>query len=249
MTHRLEVHPDFPEFEPLLPEIADHFGRSGESIHKARNELRIARMAGRDIVIKAFRVPHLINRIVYGRFRDSKASKSFHNALELQKRGVATPQPVGYIEFYRSGLFCESYYLSLHTPYDFTVREAFHHKIDDHAAVIDAFAAFTFDLHSRGVWHVDYSPGNILVHRTADGVHFSLVDINRMVFKEFSPEEGLTNFAKFWAKPEDLERMAKVYAELAGVDPEKAVKIAAGAATALQHKTELKRRLKGRNNS
>ncbi len=246
MTYRSEVHPDFSDFAPLLPDIATHFDTVHESIHKARNELRIVPMLGRDVVVKAFKIPHLLNRIVYGRFRASKAAKSFHNARELEKRGIATPQPVGYIEFYERGLFSASYYLSLHLPYDFTIREAFHHAVDDCEAVLDAFADFTRTLHDRGVWHVDYSPGNILVGREDGGYRFSLVDINRMQFKHVSPEEGLKNFAKFWARDEDLERLARRYAAASGFDPERAVAIARQSAAALQAKTRFKQRLKGK---
>lgn len=245
MSIRYAIHPDYASFEKELHNVKSHFERSGESIHKARNELRIAKINGLNVVIKAFRVPHLLNRLVYAYFRDSKAKKSYANAVELLKRGVDTPQPIGYIEFLEAGLFAQSYFLALYEPYDFTIREAFHHKIDDYRDVIDAFAAFTYDLHRKGVWHVDYSPGNILIRRTQQGYCFMLVDINRMQFKEISPETGLSNFSKFWAQREDLERMATIYAGLAGMDKTRALTIAEEAAAALRAKTELKRKLKG----
>ena len=244
MKYRL--NPQYAHFKDDLIGVASHFDASSHSIHKARNELRIATMQGTKVVIKAFKVPHFINRFAYTFLRDGKAKKSFQNALRLQRLGVPTPAPVGYIEFFSGGLLAQSYFLSLYSPYDFTIREAFHHKIEDHREVISAFAAFTYGLHQKGVWHVDYSPGNILITRESDGYRFSLVDINRMRFAPVSGYEGLANFSKFWAKEEDLRLMARTYAELAGLDAKRAEAVALEQERKLRKKTEFKRRLKSK---
>lgn len=246
MRTKYRLNPKFATFKEDLLRVAASFDASSHSIHKARNELRVAAMHGTEVVIKSFKVPHIVNRIAYTFLRDGKAKKSFLNAMELQKRGVPTPEPIGYIEFFSGGLLAHSYFLSVRTPYDFTIREAFHHDIGDHRAVITAFAAFTYALHQKGVWHVDYSPGNILVVREAQGYRFSLVDINRMHFKPVSGYEGLANFSKFWAKEDDLRLMARTYAELAGLDAEKAERVAFEYARKLRQKTELKRRMRAK---
>ncbi|MEA1918202.1 MAG: lipopolysaccharide kinase InaA family protein [Campylobacterota bacterium] len=245
MGIKFSINEKYPSFEAVLLNIKTYFDASSESIHKARNELRIATIENEKLVIKAFKVPHLINQFAYAYLRDGKARKSYDNAITLQALHVNTPEPIGLIEFYRFGLLKESYFIAKHEPYDFTIREAFHHKIEDHQDVIKAFAAFTYDLHVKGVWHVDYSPGNILITREAEGYKFSLVDINRMEFKTIESYEGLNNFAKFWAKEEDLMFLAQTYAVLAGLDEDKAVNIALNAAQKLQAKTNLKRKLKG----
>ena len=109
-------------------------------------------------------------------------------------------------------------------------------------------AKFTYEIHQKGVWHVDYSLGNILISKKEDGSYkFSLVDINRMEFKKIPPEEGLKNFNKFWAKFDtDLPLIAKEYAKLASFDEEEAVRIVLEEAKKLEDKVNLKRKLKGR---
>lgn len=246
MRYRYELNHDHEAFRQILIDIKKYFDNSDRSIHKARNELRIADILGEKCVIKAFKVPHLVNRFAYTFLREGKAKKSYRNAMRLRALGVATPEPIGYIEFFRNGLLHESYYLSLHEAHDFTIRDAFHHKTPDHRAILQAFAAFTYDLHQKGVWHVDYSPGNILVTKEEHAYRFALVDINRMQFRPVSGYEGLANFSKFWAKEEDLRLMARTYAELAGFDAERSVRAALAYDQKLRRKTDLKRRLKGK---
>jgi hypothetical protein len=208
----------FEHLRQQFENIETLFDSSRESIHKARNELRVVTVDDMQMVIKAFRIPNLLNRVVYAHFRPSKASKSYHNALRLIELGIATPLPVAYIEDTCMGLFNTSFFISLYEPYDFTIREALHHNIEDYEAVLKAFTAFTYELHNKGVWHEDYSPGNILVTRQEHGYRFSLVDINRMKFMPVSPEKGCENFAKLWAHDEDLRLMAEEYARSAGME-------------------------------
>lgn len=188
------------------------------TIHKARNELKIIELEGIRTVVKSFKVPHLLNRIVYTFFRQSKASKSYHNALRLQKLGISTPQPIALIEFFSSGLLADSYFISEHFEYDFTIRTPLLEPLSDREAIFTAFAAYTYDLHRAGVWHLDYSPGNILIKRTDQGYQFSIVDINRMKFRTITPLEGCENFNKLWAYDDEIEIMGREYARLSGLD-------------------------------
>lgn len=218
MNYKFECAPHYSQFENSLKDIQTIFTQDQNSIHKARNELKIIEIDAVQTVVKSFKVPHTLNRIVYTFFRKTKAYKSYHNALRLTDLGVSTPAPIGYIEFYSADLLQNSYFVSLYNPYDFTIREALHHKIDDYGAVLTQFAAYTYNLHQKGVWHLDYSPGNILIKRTDDGYQFSIVDINRMEFREITPFEGCENFNKLWARDEDIEIMGREYARLSGLD-------------------------------
>jgi len=244
LSFKYVISEKYNNFKPDLLSIEKHFDESTDSIHKARNELRISPIRGIHTVIKAFKVPHIINRIVYAYFRDSKAKKSYRNGVELINRGVSTPEPIGYIEYYKMGLFEKSYFLSVYEPYDFTIREALHHKLEDYKEVLKAFTAFTYDLHLKGVWHVDYSPGNILIRKQDDNYEFFIVDINRMLFKEISGYEGLENFNKLWAKDEDMILMAKLYASLANLDETISIKTAVEHNQKHKAKIEFKRKLK-----
>ena len=246
MNYKFLLHPQFENFKDVLINIAEYFAASNESIHKARNELKTAEILHEKVVIKAFKVPHIINQFAYSYLREGKARKSYNNALRLEALEVTTPTPIGCIEFFRFGLLRESYFLARYEPYDFTIREVFHHKVDDIENILKQFAKFTYEIHQKGVWHVDYSLGNILITKTVESYKFSLVDINRMEFKKISPQEGLRNFNKFWAKDEnDLIIIAKEYAHLANIDEKMAISIVLSEAKSLEAKVNLKRKLKG----
>ena len=61
---------------------------------------------------------------------------------------------------------------------------------------IPALAEFTASLHSKGIFHIDYSPGNILYKGAGQHYEFMLVDINRMRFDVFSVNHQLRNFER-----------------------------------------------------
>ena len=248
MSYKYTLNEKYTSFENELLNIKDIFQNSHESIHKARNELKIIELHGIQCVVKAFKLPHIINRFAYTFLREGKAKKSYNNAVKLQKLNVNTPEPIGIIEFFQTGLLSQSFFIASYEPYDFTIREVFHHKVDDVEETLKEFAKFTYEIHQKGVWHVDYSLGNILISKKEDGSYkFSLVDINRMEFKKIPPEEGLKNFNKFWAKFDtDLPLIAKEYAKLASFDEEEAVRIVLEEAKKLEDKVNLKRKLKGR---
>jgi len=247
LSYKLQINEKYKNFKDDLLNIQKIFNDSNQSIHKARNELKIIELQDIKCVVKSFKVPHLLNRIAYTYFRDGKAKKSFLNATKLIDLEVNTPEPIGIIEFYNSALLSKSYFISVYEPYDFTIREVFHHKVDAVKKVLKAFTNFTFEIHAKGVWHVDYSLGNILITQENDNYKFSLVDINRMQFKEISAKEGLKNFNKFWAKDEnDLITIAKEYARLSGFNEKEAIQIVQEEAQSLEAATNLKRKLKGK---
>lgn len=246
MSIKFKLNPKYTSFEHHLLNIKEHFINSDKSIHKARNELRIAEINGEQTVIKSFKIPHIINRIVYAYFRDSKAKKSYENSMELISRGVNTPAPIGYLENYKFGLFNTSYYLCIYEPYDYTIRDALHHKAENYEEILKAFAQFTYELHQKGVWHVDYTPGNILVRKQGDSYQFLIVDVNRMDFRDIKSNEGIKGFNKLWAKENDMRLMMHKYCVLAGIDENEAIEIAIRQAINHQSKVNLKKRLKGK---
>ncbi len=224
MAIKYKLHPGFQEFKDDLFNIKEVFSHNNEVIHQARNVLKIIPLHGIDTVVKAFRIPNAINQFAYAYIRKSKAYKSYFNALRLEELGINTPSPIGFIEFYRNGFFKESYYLSKHYPYDFTMRHVIVENPSDKAEILKAFTEFTYELHQKGVWHVDYSPGNILVSREKENYSFSLVDINRMKFLPIQAYDGLENFNKLWADEEELSLIATHYANIAGLDRDESVK-------------------------
>lgn len=203
-------------FKDFLLNIKLFFSQNMQSIHKARNEIKVLEYADQNIVVKSFKVPHFINKIAYGFFRDSKAKKSYENSMKIID---FVPEPIGYIEFKKFGLLLESYFVSKKFTYDFTIREPLLDKnFEDKVRIFHEFAHFTYKLHEQGILHLDYSPGNILIKKENSGYRFKIVDINRMQFKTLLLKDRLKNFSQLWAKDEDLVIMIKSYAELIGED-------------------------------
>ncbi|MDP3266136.1 MAG: lipopolysaccharide kinase InaA family protein [Sulfuricurvum sp.] len=216
MSVQCEYPSDYQSLIHSFKSIREIFAGDDHSIHKARNELKIIELDGINTVVKSFKVPHLFNRIVYTYFRKSKAYKSYHNALRLQKLGISTPKPIALIEFYEAGFLRESFFIAEYFEYDFTIRTPLLEPLEDREAIFKAFAAYTYNLHQKGVWHLDYSPGNILIKRHEGGYQFSIVDINRMEFRPISALEGCENFNKLWASDEEIDIMGREYARLSG---------------------------------
>lgn len=227
----------------LLKNIRDYFNTSSNSIHKARNEIKIIDFSSESLVVKSFKTPNIINKIIYTFFRDSKAKKSYENSLKI---GDFTPKPIGYIEFKKSGLFNESYFVSENFKYDFTIREPLlQADFKDKEKVFKAFAGFTYKLHEDGIFHLDYSPGNILIKKEDKNYIFKIVDINRMEFRTLNIDERLKNFAKLWAKNDDLKTIIKEYCRLINADEESSIQIALKYSQEHKDKKNAKKRLRG----
>lgn len=196
-------------FKDFTLNIKSYFKKNTQTIHKARNELKIVQHNNIDTVVKAFRVPNIINQIAYSFFRDSKAKKSYEYSLKI---GEFTPTPISYIEFYSFLLLKNSYFISENFNYDFTIREPLlEADFDDRDEVFKAFARFTLELHNNNIYHNDYSPGNILIKKTDDGYIFKIVDINRMKFFTLTQEDRAKNFSKLWASDDILRTISIQY--------------------------------------
>lgn len=230
-------------FKSFLLDIQTYFNENQSTIHKARNELKIIEHENISTVVKAFKVPHLINRIVYTYFKDSKAKKSYEYSLKI---GDFTPNPIGYIEFIESGLLSKSYFISEEFKYDFTIREPLLDKdFEDKENILKAFARFTHTLHENEIFHQDYSPGNILIKKENAEYEFKIVDINRMKFIPMSLDLRLKNFSKLWMKDEDLEIVAREYSSICNENEEDCIQKALEFSQKHKNKINMKKRLKG----
>jgi serine/threonine protein kinase len=227
----------------FLKNIQNYFNTSQDSIHKARNEIKIINFDGESLVVKSFKIPNILNKVIYTFFRDSKAKKSYDNSLKI---GHFSPNPIGYIEFKKSGLFNESYFVSENFKYDFTIREPLlQADFKDKEKVFKAFARFTYEIHEKGILHLDYSPGNILIKEEDKSYIFKIVDINRMEFRTLNIDERLGNFAKLWAKNDDLKTIIKEYCKLINADEEGSIKIALKYSQEHKDRKNAKKRLRG----
>jgi serine/threonine protein kinase len=228
----------------MLEEIIQEFKTSCNTIHKARNEIKIVSFKNKNYVVKAFKIPNFINKIVYTFFKSSKAKKSYDNSIKIQKY---VPKAIGYKEYYKFGLLHDSYFVSEEFKYDFTIREPLlEDDFIDKDNILRAFARFTYELHQDNILHLDYSPGNILIKKENKNYIFKIVDINRMKFQTLTLDERLKNFAKLWAKDEDLRVIIDEYAKIIQKDKKELFDIAYKYSQAHKDKQNFKKRLKGK---
>jgi tRNA A-37 threonylcarbamoyl transferase component Bud32 len=244
---KYQLNKNYENIKDFLLNIKYYFQNNFNTIHKARNELKVIEYRKLKMVVKSFKIPNFINQIVYAYFRDSKAKKSYKNAIKLINLGINTPKPVGYIEFYKNFLFKDSFFISEKLDYLFTIREPLRDlNFVDRELILKRFVVFTYNLHKKGIYHKDYSAGNILVFKNERGEYdFSLVDINRMEFKYINLELALDNFAKLWLDEVNLYFIAKEYAKLSDIDEQKAINILKNRDKKLKNFIKLKRKIKG----
>ena len=192
------------------------FKDNGELIGTGyRNVIKILDIDGERYNIKGFKVPNVVNKIVYRFFRKSKAERSFLYAERLLSSGILTPEPEAFVEYKSLFLFGKSYYISKQLNYDFTIRKLIDEpECDDYDNILRQFTQFTFQLHEKGIHFLDHSPGNTLIKKTESGYNFYLVDLNRMEFKTLSYDERLANFARLSPKDYMLDIISDEYAKL-----------------------------------
>ena len=167
-----------PLSEDFVRNLPEFFPTGGTIIHNARNQIRVFDINGHKINVKKFCVPPIVNRILYSLgWRTPKAQSTYFNAQEILKRGFDTPTPYGYRLDRTGGLINFSYFVSAQVENMRPIRDA-----EDVPALIKALAQYTADMHAKGLWHKDFTPGNILFRIENGQYHFCLVDINRFRF-------------------------------------------------------------------
>lgn len=240
---KYEVSED--KYKTLLENIQEYFIQTNHSIWDKRNKIKIVSFRNKEIAVKSFKIPHIINKIAYTLWRPSKAQRSYENSLRIRE---FVPKPIGYSEFKKWGLLNESYFLSENYIYDFTIREVLTDtSFLDKENIFIQFAAFTYALHQKNIHHLDYSPGNILIKKLSDDTYeFKVIDVNRMQFKSLSKEDRVKGFSKLWAKDEDLVQIVQAYAKISDLEENKAVNLALKASHRHKNKKNFKKRLKGK---
>ena len=232
-----------------IEHIPATFDLHGEIVQakKNRNILRKVAHKGRMYNIKSFHIPSFFNRIVYTFFRKSKALRSYEHALILKEKGIGTPAPIALLTEKLGGLLSRSYYVCEQLPDDYQeIRYCYRGPLAGNEETLTAFAQFTAKLHDKGIYHTDYSPGNILFsHDEETGIYdFQLVDINRMKFCEVSMEMGCKNWARLFECDEIYEFVARQYAKARGFDEDTCVALIMKAQRDFNNRKVRKRKLK-----
>ena len=221
----LVLSPECESFRSFMLSIPERFEKGeGTVIHKGRNELRKMTYDGKELVVKSFRTPNIINRWVYGVFRPSKAKRSFAHAKMLLDIGVGTPRPVGYLNIRKGLQFDRSYYVTFASDCPYTYEELFKRKFPYEDEVLAAVGHVTARLH-HGYAHKDYGRGNILFGQTPEGIKIEIVDLNRMDIGQLDMKAGCKNLERLPATPHMHRVLAEAYAKDRGFDPEACYKL------------------------
>ena len=85
---RVIVNPKYTHLQKQIEEIPKFFADEGKVVYDGRNILKRISLDNVDVVVKSFKKPHIINRVVYSYFRQSKAARSYIYSMELQKHGI-----------------------------------------------------------------------------------------------------------------------------------------------------------------
>ena len=209
---KMIVNPEYKQYTAMIESIPKLFDTSGRTIYKNRNEIKVFDMSGIAINVKRYKAPFFINRIIYTFFRKTKAQRAYSYALRLLAKGFDTPSPIAYILYKKKGLICHSYFISMQSSCQRDMYEFGKGLLSGRESIISSLARYTSMLHDSGVYHNDYSPGNILFQQTGEDVKFTLVDINRMRFHPVSIQKGCANFARLWGGDDMFRLLAREYA-------------------------------------
>ena len=187
-------------------------------IYKGRNTLYAVTEKEFKMIIKSFQIPHIINRLVYGVLRSSKAKRSFELARLLRRLGIGTPLPIAYYTQRKGILFDKSYYACMVSKCENTYEKVFELSASDQERVMCKLARVTARLHENRILHKDYSKGNILFSVLEDGVIMDIIDLNRIRFCDIDIYKGCRNFERLRGTKAMFKILSKEYAKARGFD-------------------------------
>lgn len=219
----VELLPGYEKMESFFLSLPSLFKKEeGQLIHDGRNQLRILTYEEERFVVKAYKKPVFINRLVYGIFRSSKAKRSLENALLLRSIGVGTPEPIGYINLRKGFLFTQSFLVTRLSTCPYRYDMLFQRHFDFEEKVLREIGRITANLHEHGISHLDYGRGNILFDETPDGnIHVELVDLNRIKRGPVDMIKGCKNLERLPATEQMHRWIAEEYAKARNYDEEK----------------------------
>ncbi len=223
MSMKFFINPQFEELNSFIHSLPESFANQGVVVRKVRNEIRRIKCGQFELVVKSYKVPNFINKIIYGSLRKSKAERAYDYAQLLLSRGIGSPTPVAYITERHSCLFRRSYFISLLSACPYNYYDLFEKAFEREEEILVAIAKTTAKMHENGFLHLDYTGGNILFDDREETIPVELIDLNRMSFKKIGMVEGCKNFGKLRATEKMLETMGGAYAEARGYDKKECI--------------------------
>lgn len=178
----------------------------GEIIYAKRNILR--RYNG--YVSKQFATPSLWRGMIYGWWGKSKAQRSYEYAKRLNN---ITPAPIAYREVRYLGVLRQSWYVCQESECKYMFNDLIHNKtFPNRERILKAIGNFTAELYQHGIFHQDYSGGNILFNE--DGSKIEIIDLNRIKFYRQMPmQKGMQLFERLNIDKDALRIMGTTFAK------------------------------------
>lgn len=215
------------EYNKLF-KILEKFNKNGKLVaNHGRNEIKKFFYEKEILNIKQFQKKGYLINLYYNYVVGSKAKRSYEYAKKLLENKIKTPKPIAYFDnfFVKNEKEYRSFYICEHIEYDFTCRDfLWNEKVDKEIEkklegkldkIIEEFTKFTYDLHEKGIYFKDYSPGNVLVKLNENkNYDFYLVDLNRMKFlKNLSFNQRIKNVSKIMEADEYIDKFSKEYSK------------------------------------
>lgn len=209
------INPKFRYLGNKIKQIPIHAYQVEKTFCNHRNTVELVKAANKLFVIKRYKRPTLANCIIYTWFRKPKTRRAYENAFLLEKNGIETAEPVGYIEQYKMGFFHTGWFISRYLPYK-NVRDYYDSIRDDNerAKFAHAFWQFTNTLCKKHVLSKDYNTGNILTYMKDNTYHFAMIDINRLKLGKPSTFEEAKALTQLRLKRKEVPNGLSTYAEL-----------------------------------
>lgn len=212
------INPRYKALSSFVYALPSLFEQEGISIYKGRNELKEYEVAGYRMVVKSYRQPHFLNRIVYTWFRASKAERAYRYAEMFRQHGIGSPEPVAFYTLGKNFLFDKGYFVCLKSTCPYTYRDLASRPFTRETEILQAIARTTARIHEAGFLHKDYSAGNILFDDRQAEIPIEIIDLNRMYVGKVGMQKGCRNFERLPGKEEWLEVMADTYGAERGFD-------------------------------
>jgi serine/threonine protein kinase len=154
-------------------------------LHDKRNRVGTLRIVlssgfGREFVVKEFPSRGLPRMKSF--FQPSKAARAWQGALALERNGLGTAAPAGFLEKRKRGFVERSFFFAARIDGAEEVRGLFRRlPAAELEPLLSGLAKFLSRCHDRGVLHRDLSDGNVLVKKDEVGRReFFLLDTNRI---------------------------------------------------------------------
>lgn len=189
---RVPAEWDKPDFADFLTRLADgKTSAGGQVLRDGRNRVVLlhAPCGGieREVVVKTYKQPSLVQRLLASEKKKSKAERAFNAAVTLLKNGIDTPAPVALVERRdECGRVVESHFVSEYVPALSDFRRELNEELlrkrdcESLMELITEVARAIRKLHDTGIIHRDLGNQNIGIAKNPDGSRrIFFLDLNR----------------------------------------------------------------------